>query len=180
MKSLKEYTIPFVGLKLGKHQFEYEIGNDFLTLFDFEEFNSSNINATLDFNKKGTHFELTFKVEGSVNVDCDVTTEAFDLPISNDLYMVVKFGDKYNNENEELLIITHGEYEINVAQYIYECIVLGVPSKKVHPGVEDGTLQSEILDRLESLAPKEKKESIKEEDEIDPRWNKLKNLLKDK
>jgi len=46
--------------------------------------------------------------------------------------------------------------------------------------VEDGSLQSDILDRLESLAPKAKEESIKAEDEIDPRWNKLKNLLKDK
>ncbi len=179
MKAKKEYVIPFVGLKQGIHQFEYEINNDFLALFDFEEYNSSDLHAALEFNKKGTHFELNFKVEGSVNVDCDVTTEAFDLPLSNDLYLVVKFGDDYNDENEELLTLPHGEYEINVAQYIYECIVLGVPSKRVHPGIEDGTLQSEILERLESLAPKEIKESIEAEDEIDPRWNKLKNLLKD-
>ncbi len=180
MKALKEYTIPFVGLKLGIHQFEYGINNDFLMLFDFEEFNSSAINASLSFNKKGTHLELDFSVEGEVNVNCDVTTEAFNLPISNSLQMVVKFGDEYNDENEELLILPHGEYEINVAQYIYECIVLAVPSKRVHPGVEDGTLESDILDRLELLAPKQIKESIEEEDEIDPRWNKLKNLLKDK
>jgi len=180
MKALNEYTIPFVGLKLANHRFEYEISNDFLALFDFEEFNSSNIKAVLDFNKKGTHFELNFKIQGSINVDCDVTTEPFDLPISNDLYMVVKFGEKFNDENEELLILPHGEYELNVAQYIYECIILGLPSKRVHPGIEDGTLKSDILDRLESLAPKIKEESIETEDEIDPRWNKLKNLLKDK
>jgi len=69
MKAKKEYVIPFVGLKQGIHQFEYEISNDFLALFDFEEFNSSHINAVLDFNKKGTHFELTFKVQGNINVD---------------------------------------------------------------------------------------------------------------
>ena len=179
MKAIKEYTIPFVGLKQGNHKFEYEISNDFLALFDFEEFNSSALHAVLDFHKKGTHFELTFTIEGSVNVNCDVTTEPFNLPLSNELYMVVKFGDEFNDENEELLILPHGEYEINVAQYIYECIVLGMPSKRVHPGVEDGSLKSDILERLESLAPKIKKESIEAEDEIDPRWNKLKNLFKD-
>jgi len=179
MKAIKDYMIPFVGLKQGIHKFEYEISNDFLALFDFEEFNSSKLLALLDFNKKGTHFELTFKVEGSVNVDCDVTTEPFDLPLNNELYMVVKFGEELNDENEELLVLPHGEYEINVAQYIYECIVLGVSSKRVHPGVADGTLQSDILERLESLTPKAEKESIEAEDEIDPRWNKLKNLLKD-
>ena len=29
MKKLKEYDIPFVGLKLGKHYFEYEIKKEF-------------------------------------------------------------------------------------------------------------------------------------------------------
>ncbi len=180
MKALKDYTIPFVGLKQGNHRFEYKISNDFLALFDFEEFNSSSILAILNFNKKGTHFELDFFIEGQVNVDCDVTTEAFDLSVNNTLQIIVKFGDIYNDENEELLILPHGEYEINIAQYIYECIVLSIPSKKVHPGVEDGTLKSDILDRLESLAPREKKEHNEGEDIIDPRWNKLKNLLKDK
>lgn len=179
MKALKEYTIPFVGLKLGKHQFEYFIQSEFFQNFEFEEFNDSKLTAFLDFNKKGTHLELNFKVEGIVNVNCDVTTEPFDLPVNNELFMVVKFGEDYNDENEELLILPHGEYEINVAHYIYECIVLGVPSKRVHPGVENGTLKSDILDRLASLAPKQKKESNKTEDDVDPRWNKLKNLLKD-
>ena len=178
MKAFKEYIIPFVGLKLGVHQFNYEINNDFLALFDFEEYNSTNVNVELEFNKKTTFFELKFKVDGVVNVNCDVTTEAFDLPIKNELFLVVKFGEEFNDENEEVLIIEHGSYEVNVSQYIYECIVLGVPSKRVHPGVEDGTLKSEILEKLESLAPKEEKK-INEED-IDPRWNKLKSLLKDK
>ena len=180
MKAFKEYTIPFVGLKQGIHQFEYKISNDFLALFDFEEYNSTNVRVQLEFNKKNTFFELNFKAKGSVNVNCDVTTEPFDLPISNELFLVVKFGAEFNDENEDILVIPHGEYELNVSQYIYECIVLAVPSKRVHPGVEDGSLQSDILEHLENLAPKEKKESVNNEEEIDPRWNKLKNLLKDK
>ena len=68
--------------------------------------------------------------------------------------MVVKFGDEYNDENIDILIIPHGEYEINIQQYIYELIVLAVPTKRIHPGVEDGTLDSEILEKLEELSPK--------------------------
>ena len=36
---------------------------------------------------------------------------------------MVKFGDEYNDENDDILIVPHGEYEINIAQYIYELIV---------------------------------------------------------
>ena len=122
--------------------------------------------------------ELTFKASGTVNVFCDLTNEPYDQPISSELLLVVKFGDSYNDENDDLLILPHGEYEVNVAQYIYELIVLAVPSKRIHPGVEDGSLQSDVLDKLEELSPKEKE--IKEEEDIDPRWNKLKNLLNDK
>jgi len=178
MKIFKDYTIPFVGLKQGIHQFEYEISNDFMALFDFEEYNSCNVKVELEFNKKNTFFELRFRATGTVNVDCDVTTESFDLPIDHELFMVVKFGDEFNNENEEVLIIPHGDYEINVSHYIYECIVVAVPSKRVHPGVEDGSLESDILEHLEALSPNENKST--NEEEIDPRWNKLKNLLKDK
>ena len=66
---------------------------------------------------------------------------------------------------------------MNIAQYIYEMIVLAVPQKRVHPGVLDGTLQSEALDRLEELHPKDVKE---DSESTDPRWDALKKLLTDK
>jgi hypothetical protein len=34
----KEYLIPFIGLKLGKHHFEYQISNAFFEIFDYDEF----------------------------------------------------------------------------------------------------------------------------------------------
>ena len=52
MKQLKEFTIPFVGLKVGKHQFNYTIGQSFFDVFEYDEFNDANVNVTLDFEKK--------------------------------------------------------------------------------------------------------------------------------
>ncbi|WP_109302176.1 DUF177 domain-containing protein [Aquimarina sp. AU474] len=180
MKQLKEYTIPFVGLKQGLHQFEYQIDNTFFEHFEYDEFNASTVRVDLEFNKKATMLELQFTATGTVNVNCDLTNEPFDLPVEDEFFLVVKFGDEYNNENEELLILPHGEYEVNIQQYIYELIVLGVPSKRVHPGVEDGTLESDILERLDELSPKEEKTTENNNEETDPRWDKLKNLLNDK
>ncbi len=179
MKQLKEYTIPFVGLKQGLHQFEYQIENTFFEHFEYDDFNAAALKVNLEFNKKTTMFELRFKASGTVNVNCDLTNEPFDLPIQNELFLVVKFGSEYNDENEDILILPHGEYEINVQQYIYELIVLAMPPKRVHPGVENGTLKSDILDRLEELSPKEKT-IVDNDEETDPRWDKLKNLLNDK
>ncbi|MCX7546541.1 DUF177 domain-containing protein [Xanthomarina sp. F1114] len=179
MKRLKEFTIPFVGLKLGKHHFEYQINKAFFEHFEYEEFNDSAVNVEVELDKKTTLFELDFKISGTVNINCDLTNEAFDQEINNHFNVVVKFGDEYNDEEVDILVLPHGEYEINIQQYIYEFIVLSVPNKRIHPGVEDGTLDSEILKKLEELSPglKDKKET---EEEIDPRWNTLKKLLTDK
>ena len=176
MKQLKEFEIRFVGLKLGEHYFEYEVENTFFEQFEYNEFNDSNVKVDILLNKKTTLMELNFKVSGLINVNCDLTNEPYDQEITNTFDLVVKFGDEYNDENEEILIIPHGEYEINVAQFIYELIVLAVPSRRIHPGVKDASLNSDILDKLEELKPKQKKQS----NSNDPRWDTLKQLLTDK
>ncbi|ESU21833.1 hypothetical protein FCR2A7T_02910 [Flavobacterium cauense R2A-7] len=177
MNIQKDFLIPFVGLKLGKHQFDYQIDKKFFEGFEFDEYNDVNIKVELVLDKKSTMLELAFKHKGTVNVPCDLTGEEFDLPIKGKLNLIVKFGDAFNNENDELLILPHGEFQVDVAQYIYEMIVLSVPSKRVHPGVKDGTLKTEAIEKLNELAPKEQH---KEEENNDPRWDKLKQLLTDK
>lgn len=178
MKPMKEYAISFVGLKIGNHDFEYKIDQKFFDYFEFEDFNDVNINVDVLLNKKSTLLELHFEISGHVNINCDVTNEPYDQNIENSFDLVVKFGQEYNDENVDILILPHGEHEINIQQYIYELIVLAVPFKRVHPGVEDGTLSSEILEKLEELSPKEEKE--KTDEDIDPRWDTLKKLLTDK
>ena len=179
MKALKEFTIQFVGLKEGEHNFEFEIDNTFFQSFEFDDFNEAKVNVGLKLIKKSTLLELYFGATGYVNVNCDLTNEPYNQDINDEFKLVVKFGAEYNNDNEDILIIPHGEYEINVAQYIYELIVLAVPAKRVHPGIADGSLESEILSKLEELSPNKGKTENKSED-IDPRWNNLRKLLTDK
>jgi len=179
MKLIKEFTIPFVGLKIGKHHFEYNVEQAFFEHFEYEDFNDVNINVHLKLEKKATLLELHFKVSGWVNVNCDLTNEPYNQTIENEFDLVVNFGEEYNDEHIDILIVPHGTYEINIQQYIYELIILAVPIKRLHPGVENGTLDSEILEKLEELSPK-LKDKKNEEEETDPRWNKLKKLLTDK
>jgi uncharacterized metal-binding protein YceD (DUF177 family) len=180
MKSTNEYLIPFIGLKLGKHQFEFKINKKFFDEFSFDEFENCEVNVVVVLEKKTTMLELNFKHKGTVHVPCDLTGEPFDLPIKGKIKLVVQFGDEFNNDNDELLVLPHGEHQIDLSQYIYEMIVLSVPQKRVHPGVKDGTLQTEALLKLNELQVKESKTEVKKEDDIDPRWDKLKQLLTDK
>lgn len=174
MMKQKEFNIPFSGLKQGKHNFKYKIDNAFFESFEYDEFNAADIDLNVILTKMSTMLEFEMDASGTVNVDCDLTSEPYDQAISGALELVVKFGDEYNDDDDEILIIPHGAHQVNIAQYIYEMLVLGVPQKRVHPGVLDGSLQSDALKKLEELQPKGSK------NKIDPRWDELKKLKTDK
>lgn len=173
---LKDYEISFFGLKEGLHRFDYKIDKQFFECFEYDEFLSADIDIELDFRKKSNMLELNFRGQGKAQVNCDVSFEPFDLPLSGALDLVVKFGEEYDDDNDEVLILPHGEHQMNVAQYIYEMMVLAVPSKKVHPGIEDGSLETDILKRLNELSPNRERKT----ESTDPRWDDLKKLLIDK
>ncbi len=177
MMKHKEFDIPFSGLKQGKHEFDYVIESKFFESFGYDEFNDAQIDLNVVLNKMSTMLELEMQADGVVNVDCDTTSEPYNQKVSGTLELVVKFGDEYNDENDEILIIPHAEHQLNIAQYAYEMVVLAVPQKRVHPGVLDGTLESDALKRLEELSPKEEKNN---KEDTDPRWDELKKLRTDK
>jgi len=163
MKDLREFVIPFVGLKDGKHEFDYRIDNTFFELFNYDEFHSANLEVKLDFVKKPTFFELGFHVKGTVNVDCDRSGDAFDMPIEGSYPLIVKFGEEFEEVDEELLVIPHSAYQLDVSQYIYEFCLLSVPLKRVNA-------ESKELDD-------DKEDELEEKKGMDPRWNKLNELI---
>lgn len=176
MKELKTFDIPFVGLKEGKHDFEYQIDNTFFDAFEYDEFMGAAIQVKLDFVKKATLLELNFTSEGTVKVPCDVSGEPFDLEVQGTLALIVKFGEEdYDDGNEEIMYVSHTAHKVNVGHPIFEMVVLSVPARRVRPDIEDGSITSEAQERLETYQIKEKKE-----DTTDPRWGKLKDLLIDK
>ena len=198
MVSEKDFLIQFTGLKLGEHQFEYHIENDFFDIFDYSEFNSANIQVSISMLKKTTMLELHFSHKGTINVPCDVTNEDFDLPIEGNLNLLVKFGEEFNNDNDDLLILPFAEYQLNVMQYIYEMIALSVPYKRIHPDIaadyeekesddEFDFLDSDDLEMIneddfddDELNDNETDENSDNNKDTDPRWDKLKQLLTDK
>ena len=172
MNDLKEFNISFTGLKMGNHQFDYEIDTKFFEHFQYDEFENADIKIDLDFEKKHNMFNLMFSSNGFVTVACDLTNEPFELQVKGNLPLIVKFGEEYNDDNDEILIIPQNDFQLNISQFIFEMIILSLPVKRVHPGIKDGTLKSEILNKLQEYKVKE--------ETIDPRWAKLKELQSNK
>ena len=178
MKDLKEFSIPFTGLSLGKHQFDFHVGDEFFGFFGPLEYRNFDIQVDMEMNKSERMLELAFTFKGSVELRCDLTDEPFNHPFDEHFDWIVKFGPEFNNDDEEVLVLPYEAVEVDVAPFIRDIISLAIPMKKVHPGVENGTFESEMLDRLDELSP-EIKEEKEEGEATDPRWDKLKDLLND-
>ena len=172
MKSLSPYLIKFSGLKEGIHYFNYELENKFFKKFDYYDFLSSRLLVDLELEKKSTLLNLKFSFSGEIEVQCDVSMESFDLNLKTDYSVVVKFKDNIISTDDKVVFLPSGSHSIDISHMIYESVVLAVPQKKVHPGIENGSLKSEIAEKLEELKPKK---NFK--DKTDPRWDKLKDLL---
>mgnify|MGYP005705810011 FL=1 len=172
MKSLSPYLIKFSGLKEGIHLFNYELGNKFFKNFDYYDFLDAKLFAKLELEKQSTLLNLKFSFNGEIEVQCDVSMESFDLKLETEHAVVVKFKDDIISTDDKVIFMPAGSHSIDVSHLIYESIILAVPQKKVHPGIENGSLKSEIVEKLEELRPKKNFN-----EKTDPRWDKLKDLL---
>lgn len=175
MDRLKNYDIEFSGLKNGKHAFRFEADQAFFQLFDTEqEFTNPHIVADVALDKHTSFMEYIISIHGTIELVCDITNDRFDHPIENTIKVLVKFGEVYDDSNEEVITIPHGDHAFNIAQLLYEDVMLSVPMKKISPNVTEEDLQ-----RLEEFAPHAPEEVEDSSSEIDPRWEALKKL-KDK
>ncbi|MDR6405774.1 MULTISPECIES: DUF177 domain-containing protein [Chryseobacterium] len=173
MDKLRNYDVSFSGLKNGKHEFKYEIDKEFFQLFDTEqEFTNPRIAVDVLLDKHTTFLEFEIKIHGLVELVCDITNDNFDHPIENQIRVLVKFGEEYDDSEEDVITIPATDHAFNIAQLIYENVMLSIPMKKISPNVSD-----EDLEILEKFSPKESEEE--EEYKGDPRWDALKKL-KDK
>ncbi len=172
---LNTYSVHFKGLKVGKHTFNFEIDNKFFEAFEEGEIKHGKVNVDVTLNRQSLMLDLFISIEGLVEVTCDRCLEDFELPISYEGSLYVKFGETRSDEGEEIIILSNDDSEINIAQYIYESICLSLPIQRYH-GMK-GTkskCNKQMLDKLKSLLVKESKKETSED--IDPRWNKLKDI----
>lgn len=173
MNPLRAFDIPFVGLKSGVHHFKYEIDNLFFQNFKESPITECKVNVELNFDKSESFFLLDFQLDGTVNVICDRCGDPFDKSIENEQRIIVKFGDneEATDDDDEVVYISRNETHLNVAQLIYEFIILSVPIHKVHP-IKKGksTCNKEVLKRLDQLSPEHR------EAELNSTWSKLKQI----
>ena len=170
MVKSKDFEIQFSALKLGSHQFNFDIEDSFFTLFDYSEIEKANISTSITLVKKATLLQLDFAITGHLTLACDRCAEDYQQEINQHFELIVKFSDTLENiESDEILILSSKVHTLSLARYIYEFSHLSLPYKRTHQSIDE--CNPEMLKRINQMG------LIKNINEtIDPRWENLKQL----
>ena len=177
MKPLKQFSIPFTGLKIGKHQFEFDIDNSFFDAFEYSLVKKGDLKATVELDKQETMLILQIHIVGTIRLDCDKCLSEFTSPIDISERQIVKFAeDELESDDLEIIMLDRKESVVDISEILYEFINVSVPYIKVceESGVEGTECDKEMVERLENLSieTQHNEEQITE----DPRWEALKKL----
>jgi len=136
---LKQYRIGFTGLSTGTHRFSFVIGPAFFDGFQVAAFEEGSVKLELELEKTSTMLVLHFQFEGEVLLACDRCLESYSQPLAFGKRLLVKFGDAHAEQSDEIVLIPATESHVDIAQFVYEFIHLGLPLRHVHPDREDGS-----------------------------------------
>ncbi len=172
LRSLRTYSIPFTGLKLGKHEFDYVIDAEFFKEFDYSLVKNGKLEVRVELDKQETMIILNFHIKGTVELTCDRCLSEYQQPIDVKEQQVYKFAEEDIDEDDEIITLHKNDTEIDVAGLIYEYINVAVPFIAVCSNEGNGRdCDKDMLDRLNELSGADENEKSG-----DPRWDALKKL----
>ncbi len=175
MDSLTNYNIDFVKLKLGHHNFEYEIDDLFFGLKENSLVNQGKVNVHLLIDKKERLMNFDFQIDGIVKAECDVCLDTIDLPVKGTERIVIKIEDEPKESDDEIIYLGPNEISFNVYDHIYEIICTGIPMTKT---CKDNAEKSKNCNpEMLKFLSESKDDTNNIETQTDPRWDKLKNII---
>lgn len=176
---LNRYTVHFKGLGTGKHIFNFDVDKAFFDQFEGSEVSNGNLNVEVELDRHPNMLELDILIEGNVEVQCDRCLEPFMIPANFEGKLVVRISDSIEVEenNDDIWFLSSNDYEVQLAQYIYESICLSIPIQRYHGmlGTSQDGCDKEMLQKLNMLSSSTE-ESKPEEPQTDSRWDKLKDI----
>jgi uncharacterized metal-binding protein YceD (DUF177 family) len=161
------FDIDIYKLTDGNHEFDFEFDSRFFDLFEDSIIKNGAGEVKVLLDKTASMLLLTFKLDAEIELTCDRSLDLFMHQVKESNDVRLKYGDHWEELNDDLILIPVNTQKVDVAQFVYEFLTLAIPMKKLHPKFQD---EEEFISMDES-------DSDSSSDQpIDPRWNELKKL----
>ncbi len=174
------FGVNIVGLNNSIHHFEFECGEEFFSKFGNDLVSEGNFHVNVELNKHETFIEAEFNITGEARLVCDRSLEPFDELIKTKNKIVFKYADRDEELSDEIVLIHRDTITLELGHFFFEFIALAMPLKRLHPKLrnEENDEDDAEVKLVYSTETSTEEDKPTKEDEIDPRWNILKNLNK--
>lgn len=133
----EQFIIPFKGYKVGIHEFDFPLDGDFLEAIGDEELAGVQATAKVTMTKAASMLTFDVEISGTVTVECDRCLDELPLPVDISDRLYVKFSEDEVDFDGEVMWLNPADDKIDLAEYIYETILLALPYQRVHERIED-------------------------------------------
>lgn len=134
MCDIESLRIDLRGLSDGNNAFAFDLDDAYFEAIDAPEVRHGSVRATLTIDKLQNFFDLTFHVEGTVSVPCDICLDDMEQVVVGDSRLTARFGEE-NSADDDVVTVAEDEGILDTSWLIYELIALNIPIKHVHaPG----------------------------------------------
>lgn len=173
----EEFEIEFVKLKDGQYDFHNNIGKSFFEHFENQDVKDAAVAVSTHLEKQLHHINVQLEMKGWVSVTCDRCLEPVRMDVET-RYMVIfhlmgeaASRNTSDDDTVEYVDVKPSATSINSAQQIYESVLLAIPMIKNCDLLEVKPCNNEMLEKLNTI-------NNQGDGQPDPRWEKLKDLLK--
>ena len=169
---MSKYKIKLNGLKDGSYINSFRIRGEFFETLNSSEIKLVDIDIDTMLKVENRRYNLEIKYNGMViDIPCDICTEKINIPISSKKNYIIKKGIEKDLEDENVIFVDEKDKELILDSILYEMIVLAFPTKRQHQlnSINDEECNKEMVNLIN-------KYSVKENNNIDPRWEALKKL----
>ena len=195
MAKFSQYKIDLKSLSDKLTDYSYELDRKFFDAIDHEEVSKGDVKAELTVKKTSGAYEFDINLFGTIKIPCDRCLDEMNQEIDTKERLIVKFGEEYSEESDELVIIPEDEGAINIAWYLYEFIVLNIPMKHVHESGKCNKVMTSKYRKHQAVQVSDDDDDSDDDDlsvddlsddndssddlaqqDTDPRWDELKKL----
>lgn len=133
MGKFSAYNLPLKTLTEGTHEFDYRLDKQFFVNMENSDVRDADLAVHLTVTHRNALYSLHFHITGPLTLLCDRCLDDLVIDIDTTYDINVEYGDDYNDESDDLLIIPESDSNLNVSYMLYDTVVLAIPIKHVHP-----------------------------------------------
>lgn len=173
-----QFNLTFVKLANGEHHFSYEINDTFFEHFGNQEISGANVRFNATITKSDSMLVIDLSGTGTLKSTCDRCLDSLEFAV-NPVFRVIAHLNSNEDEtvlsddlNLQLIYLRSSDFQLNLASSIYESFLPCIPMVKTceimeHKQCDDSVTR--IIDNNSTNVTT-----------VDPRWDKLKQLLNKK